>query len=303
MKRAVIDIGTNTVHLIIGEVFNGSLTRVLKKKRFYTFLGEGGIQHIGVKARTRLYNALSTFSEMINREQCQHTCVVATDAIRNADNGPEISHHIEKEYGWKISTISGLEEADFIKEGVMQALGRLNQDLIIVDIGGGSVEFIGITNDETWYKGSFPIGISRLYERFHQSEPILELDLNRLDHYLQDTLSPLWQTIRDRHKNPLLVGCAGTFEVFLSESANINFANKSEYIETKKVHSLFEKVKTRDEGMRQLIPDLPKERSKYIVVALALMNHLVRHLKASQFIVSKYALKEGVMVHEKNFLD
>ena len=225
------------------------------------------------------------------------------DAIRNADNGLEISHHIKNEYGWQIRTISGLEEADFIKEGVLQALGHSNQDLIIVDIGGGSVEFIGISNEETWYKESFPIGISRLYESFHRSEPILQLDLERLDQYLQNTLTPLWQTIKGRNKNPRLVGCAGTFEVFLSESADINFTNRSEHIETKKVYSLFEMVKTRDEEMRQLIPDLPKERSKYIVVALALMNHLVRHLNASQFIVSKYALKEGVIVNDQYFLD
>lgn len=301
MKRGLIDIGTNTAHLLIASVKEDRIDKVIYKERFYTFLGEGGLKSIRQEGIDRLAQALDSFEESLKHYNCHEIAVVATDALRNASNGPDLESHIRKRYGWPISVINGMEEAALIQLGVRQAVGSLQEDHLIMDIGGGSVEFIGLSGDERWFVASFPIGISRLYGRFHLTEPISESAIDELNEYLDSQLASLWNTIELHQKRPILIGCAGTFEIFLSSQTSEREEKVKEKIPRSKMKELLRQVRNQDLENRALVPDLPPERAKYIVVALLLIDYVLRRLDQDFFMVSTYALKEGVIVSKKYF--
>ena len=116
-----------------------------------------------------------------------------------------------------------------------------------------------------------------------------------MDQFLDDKLSKFWEKISE-YKNICLIGCAGTFEIFVEPKLLNNNSLGSFEIDIATFHSLYERVKMMSENQRDLIPDLPKERSKYIVVALGLIDNIIKHMDTDFFFVSKYALKEGAIV-------
>ncbi len=301
MKRAIIDIGTNTAHLLIAEVKDGRIMRVLDKKRFYTFLGEAGMHQISEMAIGRLIDALNNFQSSLKTYNCHKIHVIATEGLRAASNAKTIYDLIINQFQWPIRIISGDEEADLIYKGVRLSLDLNASPFLIMDIGGGSVEFIFVLDGKRVFQQSFPIGISRLYEAFHIHDPCTEEDLVRMYKYLDEALYDLWQNLPKDFRTLQLVGCAGTFEVFLTDHQQNDPEIKTSRTSTRKVRDLLQKVMRQDLNQRSLVKDLPKNRAKYIVVALALIKYVTDHIKAEDFVVSKYALKEGAITTNDYF--
>jgi len=302
MIRAIIDIGTNTAHILIAEVADGSIIRVIHKERHYTFLGEGGLDKISKDAIKRLSDALDLFKLSIESYRCDHVRVLATEGLRSAENGHQIYQRIEHTYGWPMQIISGIKESEYIYRGANQSCELSDDAALIMDIGGGSIEFIYLIDGKIRLQKSYPIGISRLYEEYQISEPISLAEKKDIIDHLNITLSEMWDTI-PLSPPPVLIGCAGTFEIFLSEEELNRKSISSAYIDTSKVKDLLSQVEAKDMSQRQLVQGLPSERAKYIVVALLLISYVIERLEIDAFIVSKYALKEGAIIDDKLFLD
>ena len=302
MIRAIIDIGTNTAHILIADVLENRIHQILHKQRHYTFLGEGGLINISSAAIDRLMHALERFEVSIKENQCKHVRVLATEALRSASNGLMIQQTLVDLFDWPIQIISGQQEAAYIYHGANQSTDLSEGDSLIMDIGGGSVEFIHIKSGSVNFQRSYPIGISRLYEHYHVSDPISQEEISHIITFLDSTLSEMWIELA-KARQIKLVGCAGTFEVFLDkkEVDNINVA--ASHVSVKKVKKLWEEVRTKNVEERKLVEDIPKERIKYIVVAILLINYVTDHLGLSDFVVSKYALKEGGIIDSSLFLD
>ena len=301
-RRAIIDIGTNTAHLLVGEIADGKL-QVLTKKRHYTFLGEDGLEHISEGAIQRLRLALVDFDIIIKKWQCKNVHIIATEGLRRANNRADIISIFDEIYRWNHTIISGHQEAEYIYRGTSQSWQESDTPTLVVDIGGGSVEFILSDKGKIIYQRSHPIGISRLYDNFHQIDPILVEDIHRMYDHLDEELIHLWTAIQGMSDAPTLIGCAGTFEVLLQEKDQMDEKVVSKKVPTTKLLSLLSSVihKTIDE--RKIVSDLPPERANYIVVALLLMNYIVKQLSATTIVVSKYALKEGAILDDDLFLD
>lgn len=302
MIRAIIDIGTNTAHILIADVVDQKIERLLHKERHYTFLGEDGLDHISEVAVDRLKAALQHFDASIKAYECYQVRVLATEGLRSASNGPDIQRMIFNRYGWPIHIISGQKEAQYIYQGA-----NLSNDLglsssLIMDIGGGSVEFIHVRDAKVIFEKSFPIGISRLYETYHIGDPISDAQIRAIYAHLETTLSEMWNEV-PKIPQPELIGCAGTFEVFLGQEDLEDMSLSAKSISIDKVERLWTEVRTKDINQRMLVKDLPKERVKYIVVAVLLIKYVTDHLKLKDFTVSKYALKEGGIIDDELFLD
>ena len=302
MKKAIIDVGTNTAHILIAEVIDNKIDRICYKKRFYTFLGEGGLDHISQNAIDRLMEALESFEISITEYGCQQVSVLATEALRSAANGPLIHQNLTSRFGWPIHIISGQKEAQYIYQGANQSTDLSDGSSLVMDIGGGSVEFIYVRDGVVSFQESYPIGISRLYEQYHISEPISNMEVDRIISHLEDTLSEMWTQVNLGH--PIkLVGCAGTFEVFLDQKDVDNLDISATIVDTQSVQSLWHEIKTKDISERSLVKGLPPARVKYIVVAVLLIKYVIDRLSLSDFVVSKYALKEGSIIDGDLFLD
>ena len=297
IKRAIIDIGTNTAHLLIGEITSGQL-QVLTKKRHYTFLGEGGLEEINKAAIQRLDIALQDFVKILQEYNCSKVHVIATEGLRSASNSTDITDVIEKTYKWPYSIITGDQEAHYIYHGASQASPLSSLPHLVMDIGGGSVEFILHDGNNITYQESHPIGISRLYEKYHHTDPITEADIHHMYDDLDQELQELWALVSTMSHSPLLVGCAGTFEVLLSPEDLHDLSLGSREVSTSHLMSLLASVIHKSIDERKIVPDLPSERANYIVVALLLMNYMVKKLSATTIRVSKYALKEGAIMDD-----
>jgi len=301
VRRALIDIGTNTAHLLIGDVVDGRISSVLHKKRFYTFLGVNGLDFIAEDALSKLWTALDAFSETIERYNVKAVSVIATEGLRSASNGPDIQDHISNHYGWQIKIISGAEEAQLIYQGVNEAIDLRDATYLVMDIGGGSVEMILIRDQEILLSKSYPIGIARLYDRFHVVDPIDPAEITKMHSYLDEILDELWTMIEQQPEPIKLVGCAGTFEILMSSYAKDDISITHEYVSRDRLDKLYHQVTEAPEEGRSQVSGIPPERAQYIVVALALIKYVSDIISSAELIISKYALKEGAIVNSDYF--
>ena len=166
MKLAIIDLGTNTCNLLIAEITGKGYT-LIHQSKVGVKLGKGGIHKntLTPEAFDRATAALLTHKQTIARYSPDKVLTLATSAVRDAANQAEFTRHLLAETGLTLETISGEREAQLIFEGVQLALGELPNHSLIMDIGGGSNEFIEPQNNEVFWKASFPLGMARVLEQ------------------------------------------------------------------------------------------------------------------------------------------
>jgi exopolyphosphatase / guanosine-5'-triphosphate,3'-diphosphate pyrophosphatase len=300
-RIAVIDLGTNTFHLLIVECI-GDDQKILFKDRVAVKIGKGGINNsvITDDAMLRALNALKNFRKTIDEYKVDTICATATSAVRSAQNGNELVALIKKETGIEVQVISGDKEAELIYYGVKSALNLGDEKSLIVDIGGGSVEFIICDGKGIFWKQSFEIGAQRLLDLFHVHDPIRREDIVKLHAYLQEKLLPLRQACA-QYKPTVLVGSSGSFDTIsdidaFSKGMTISIEQKKEYL--LKVDS-FERIywdmihKNKEQRLR--IPGMIEMRVDMIVVAVYLIKFVMESYDIHKIRVSSYALKEGVL--------
>lgn len=307
MRIAIIDMGTNTFHLMIVEVRKGDFHIVYREKTAVK-IGEKGINRdmITKEAIDRALTALISFKEIIEREKVDQIYATATSAIRNASNGKELVKLIKAETGISTRIISGLQEAEYIYYGVKRALKIGDEPGLIMDIGGGSIEFIIGTSKKILWKQSFEIGGLRMVEKFHKHDPITANEIEAVKEYLRENLEELFE-VYVRYKPKTLIGSSGTFDT-LSDIYRLRNnidrdPNQTELPLTMEAFSeIYQELlrKTKDE--RLAIPGMIPLRVDMIVVASALIDFVIDKLDIKNIRVSAYALKEGVLLSTLNAL-
>ncbi len=298
-RIAIIDMGTNTFHLLIAEKRNGHYV-IIHRERIASKIGVGGINDgvITVEGIDRAIAALKEFKKVLDEWRVANATAFGTSALRNARNGQEIIEKIKAEIGIDALLISGEEEAEYIYKGVRAAVPLGKEKSLIVDIGGGSVEFIIGNQAEIFWKQSLEIGGQRLLERFHRHDPILKEEVDQIEQFLDEALKPLLVQLEIHHPNTL-VGSSGTFDT-LSEiycyQQNIPYNEEPETPLTSQAFNEIYKlllVKSREERMQ--IPGMIEMRVDMIVVACCLIEFLIHNHSFQTIRVSTYSLKEGVL--------
>lgn len=299
-RIAIIDMGTNTFHLLIAES-EGKGYNIIFRDRLAVKIGMGGINDgiITEDGYHRALLAMQSFKNVMDQYHINTTYAFGTSALRNARNGREIAARIEEVTGIKVNIISGDLEAEYIYYGVRAALGLGHDKNLIVDIGGGSVEFIIGDHDNIFWKKSFEIGAQRLLEKFHTTDPIKAEEIIRLENYIDDALAPLWKAL-DQFQPDVLVGSSGTFDTLSDIFCITHHIHKSpEEIETPLTLEAFYEIhnillgKNRDERMK--VPGMIEMRVDMIVVACCLVRYLLEKHAFNRIRVSTYSLKEGVL--------
>ncbi len=308
MKVAVIDMGTNTFHLIIVEVYLGDFKIIFRQKEAVK-IGQNGINDgkITEDAIERAIKTLVDFKEIIAEHGASKTFATATSAIRNARNGLDLVSLIKSKVGIETRVISGLQEAEYIYFGVQKALKIGAIPALIMDIGGGSIEFIIGTDTEIKWKQSFEIGGQRMVEKFQKNDPMTADQRIEQRAYLEDNLQELFDACEQYHPQTL-IGSSGTFDTLsdmysLKEEISLE-AGLTEFPMTLAGYNAIYKelmVKTRDE--RLAIPGMIPLRVDMIVVACELIDYIIKKVKINDIRVSAYALKEGVLLKTIHSLD
>ncbi|MEE1944951.1 exopolyphosphatase [Pedobacter sp. KR3-3] len=302
MKIAVIDLGTNTFHLIIAEK-NGSQTpQVVFKTNKPVKLGEDITKAnlIIQAAFERGIACLKEFKAIADRFGVSQIKAMATSGVRSAHNGSEFVKEARIQAGINIEVIDGEQEATYIYEGVKWS-GAITGKSLIMDIGGGSTEFILCSEEKVIWKKSYNIGAARLMQRFFKSDPINEHDKQAILTHLAEELEAL-KAICKEHKPQTLIGSAGAFETFagmidpMLDIDHVATANISLEAYQKLSHQLIKATHQERANMPRLIP----LRVDMIVMASILTNYVLSELGIAQMKLSTYDLKMGVLASLSN---
>ncbi|MTI22429.1 exopolyphosphatase [Fulvivirga sp. RKSG066] len=298
---AIIDCGTNTFHLLIVKPVIDGQDEIILKEKIVVKIGEGGIndQIIVPAAENRALSALKSFSDKITAHNATKVFAFATSAFRNARNGEELKQKVKLETGIDINIIPGDQEASFIFEGVKTAMPIGREPVLVMDIGGGSVEFIIGNSEEVLWKESFELGAQRLLDLFHNTEPISKNDLNRLESFLLEKLASLLENIKAFGPN-VLIGSSGTFDTLSDIYCAANNISIDENASERPLtigsfKAIFVDLVSKNREERLVIPGMIEMRVDMIVVASALIEFLLNQHPFNELRVSTYALKEGVL--------
>ncbi len=293
-QYAVIDCGTNTFHLLIAAPqADGSFREIFRERQFVK-LAENGIKRIGEKPYQRALAALRHYATVIDQHQVEKVRVSGTAALRTADNGPAFVAQVLRETGLEICTIPGSEEAQLIYRGVKRAIGPMSGRWMVMDIGGGSVEFI-ISDQEgvRWFK-SFPVGVAVTYRDFHRSEPITIEEIDETVAFLTHELHDLKEALQ-RFPTKHLIGAAGTFDVIAAQLGANHPTPNSTAIELGQFQAFYEKIVAATRTERYAMTHIHDDRADMIVVALILVKYILELAQIEQLTVSNFSMKEGML--------
>jgi exopolyphosphatase/guanosine-5'-triphosphate,3'-diphosphate pyrophosphatase len=299
-KAAVIDMGTNTFHLLLVEI-NGVSFKTIFKEKIPVKIGQGGINQdfLAPEALKRAMHTLRHFKNLIDGEGINNTFAFATSAVRNAKNGEEFVQTVKSEIGIEINVISGEQEAQLIYEGIKLS-GSLNGQVeLMMDIGGGSVEFIIGTSQEVFYKESFEIGGQRLMELFHHHDPILPKEISAINTYLTEKLHPLLEAIQT-FKPTGLVGASGTFDtltdMYFESMLQCKLTGQHVFeLPIDDFNRIYLDLLSKNHEERMAIPGMIPMRADMIVVAATLIDFILQLIPIRSITCSHYALKEGAI--------
>ena len=299
-KAAVIDMGTNTFHLLLVEL-HGKEFNTLYKEKVAVKLGQGGItqNQIIPEAEKRALHTLSHFKTLIDGENIDQIFAFATSAVRNATNGPDFVKKVKDVLDIQIHVISGEEEAQLIYEGIHFSGALDEQTYLMMDIGGGSVEFIIGNAEQAFWKQSFEIGGQRLLDAFHYHDPILPEEVEKLEQYCAEKLQPLLDAIA-RHRPSGFVGASGTFDTLVDmyyagmQQSKLTGQHVFE-LPVINFFQLFKLLISKNRTERLQIPGMIAMRVDMIVVASCLIDFILQHVQVESIRCSHYSLKEGAV--------
>lgn len=302
MKIAVIDIGTNTFKLMIVRVQDDGRFTVIYKEKIPVKLGEGGINNdiISHTPFQRGLKAMKTHKATIDKFEADRVLAFATSAIRSAKNGRDFAKKVKAETGIEIEIISGDREAELIYYGVRQALQLGKERCLVMDIGGGSTEFIIADQEKIYWKHSFDLGAARLLEEINPSEPITKAEIKRLKAYLDEHLQLLWGAC-ELYPVQTLIGSSGSFDslaemIYHRFHTEENPLVKTEYhFDLKHFEAMYKILINSTIEKRFRIKGLAAMRVEMIVVAVIMIKYVFRQLDLEKMRLSTYSLKEGIL--------
>lgn len=302
---AVIDLGTNTFHLLIIETGAAGAFRIIDKVKEPVKLGEGAAETgaIAPEAFERGLAALEKFSGIIAAKKAARVLAYGTSAIRSARNGPEFVAAARARSGIEIQAINGNEEASLIYEGIRYGLPLpVHDDVLMVDIGGGSVEFVVGNKLGAKLLRSLRVGAARMLARVAPDDPIPLRQQESVKTIYREEMRDLLPELRE-FKLRKLIGSSGSYETLGTLAAH-DAGEKilKDYLNGYKVSpgrfaKIHERLMSSNRAERLKMPGMEELRVDMILMGSLLTDLLIEELGLEEIIVSEYALKEGMLVH------
>ena len=302
--KAVIDIGTNTFHLLIANVDHQNNINIIYKNTIAVKLGEGGVNkgYITEQAFARGISALEEFRLQLDNYQVLDVLATATAAVRDAANGQEFIKQAFIKAKIKISMIDGLQEAEYIYAGAKGAGVLSNSTDLIMDIGGGSVEFMICNQDQIFWKNSYQLGAARLLADFYQHhERLTKTVIEDIHQLFKSKLSDLFIEITN-YKPSKLIGTAGSFD---SLATMISFgkpevydANQNRFFNFEKLEimNLLQSIIHSNHEQRAKMNGLIPLRVDMILMASVITQFIINEFNIHQIVTCSYSLKEGLIL-------
>ena len=303
MRHAIIDLGTNTCNLLIAEVDSTDF-KILHQSKQLVKLGDNKIQEIEISPETteRTLQSFQIHTKIIQKYNVENVKVIATSAVRSAENKIGFIEKLSDQTGWIVKVISGEKEAELIFKGVLLAFNNFENPSVILDIGGGSNELILAYQKEMLWKESRPTGMARVINRFEISDPILPNEIKILQKYYSEEHKNAFQKCKTEGVKTL-IGCSGAFDTIADIIDEVEPGKKQRTMqqitieEFYAVHNTLIKS-TREQRLKMRGMDFV--RVDLIVPAVIFIEQLIAEIGIATIIQTDFALREGVLFDEMN---
>jgi exopolyphosphatase/guanosine-5'-triphosphate,3'-diphosphate pyrophosphatase len=289
MRVGVVDLGTNSTRLLVADVDDGHVDEV-ERRTDITRLGEGVDKRRKLLPVpiARVRNVLAEYRRGLDAQGAERVLAIGTSAIRDAENGEAFLGEVEWSYGFKARLLSGDEEAELTARGVANGR-RLDEDTLVLDIGGGSTELITAAK-----RLSLDIGSVRLTERFLASDPPTREELNACAAAVREALPEL----EPKHA----IGVAGTITTLAAlELGGYDPEQVHGYQLTRDaVEAQLERLASLPLAERRELPGLEPERAPVIVAGAVIVDEVLRRYGLDELEVSERDLLHGAALEAAN---
>ncbi|MEM1392321.1 MAG: Ppx/GppA phosphatase family protein [Cyanobacteria bacterium P01_H01_bin.150] len=304
---AAIDLGTNSVHMVIVRIEPQIPSfSIIGKEKETVRLGDRDIEtgNLKLKIMERTVNALKRFQDIAKTLNAEAIIAVATSAVREAPNGREFLYRIKNELNLDVDLISGQEEARRIYLGVLSGMEFNNEAHTIIDIGGGSTEIILGDSHEERCLSSTKVGAVRLTSELITTDPISDQEYNYLQAYARGMLERAIEEVLSNinfGERTRLVGTSGTIETL----ANIHAKETLDSIPStlngysftlKDLRELVSRLRKMTNSERAEVPAMPEKRSEVILAGAVILQEAMTLLGVESITTCERALREGVIV-------
>lgn len=295
---AVIDLGTNTCNLLIAEHQDKSYQIIFQGKEVVK-LGKEGIDknRLTEDGLERAIRAIQKHQERISTFGVSEVVIIATSAVREASNKEWFQQQIKANTGLELQIISGEKEAQLIFDGVKLAFDKIEDQTLILDIGGGSNEFILTQNNEPVWKQSFPLGMARVIEQIPPSDPLTPEEIQQINKWFTNRLEPLWPQLQDI-KVPLLIGCSGAFDTLADLIDQTGPGTKIRIKQEIKMDDfirIYETLIKSTTAERSEMKGMESIRIEMIVPSVLFIKLIIDRLNIPKIYQTDFALREGVL--------
>jgi exopolyphosphatase/guanosine-5'-triphosphate,3'-diphosphate pyrophosphatase len=291
MRRAVIDLGTNTFNLLIADT---QTHQILFQTKEGVALGMGGIneKRISPDAQARALKTLQQFKVLCDQWEVAQIHAIGTSALRDAQNAADLVQKVADELAIQIEIITGLQEANLIYKGVALTY-PFEQPALIMDIGGGSTEFIAADSKGPFVAQSFDIGVSRLFQHFTFQDPYSQEDIQRVEAYLAQHCQPFFEQALPE----ILIGASGSFETFyeLLEGSFFEANGQAQKVNTEHFFKMLDQIIASTQAERDANPHIIAIRKRMAPLAAIKTRWVLQKTQAKQIFISPNSLKEGVL--------
>ncbi len=297
-RVAAIDIGSNSVRLLVAEALRGGAYRILDEEREPTRLGrsvdsKGALDE---EAMEKTIQALKTFRQIAEGFQATQLRTIATCAVREARNGPDFCRRVREQVGLEVEVITGEREARYAFASVQNAFDLSGKNVVVADIGGGSTEIVFATGSLIESISSTPLGAVRLTEQFGTAEGQQE-PFERLEDEINACL-------KKRVPKPLfaphfLVGCGGTFttlaELMMASKRQADLPVGGYRVSHAEVRHLLDRLRKTPLRSRRSVAGMTPDRADIIIAGLAIIDGLMRRFRTNALLVHTRGVRDGLV--------
>jgi exopolyphosphatase/guanosine-5'-triphosphate,3'-diphosphate pyrophosphatase len=301
MRLAGVDIGTLTCRLLIADLATDGRLIEIRSERRILRLGEGVDQtkRLSVMAMDRVVQYLSEWREIIEASYVDATAAVATSAVRDAANRDEFLDRVKREAGFEVELISGEEEARRTMLGIRSGLPAGVTDVLALDIGGGSTEFIMDCPGQPPIVRSIDIGVVRLCERLLHHDPPTGKEVRQAREWVASETTAAVAGMGN-YQTATFVGTAGTVTSLAAMAQKLSTYEPARIhnykLQLTAIQELEQTLLSRKKADRAGLPGLEKGREEVIAAGAIIIRTIMETLGLSVVLVSDLGLREGVLI-------
>ena len=304
MRLGVLDVGSNTVHLQIVDTSPGARPNPTfnykEELKLTQYISEDNL--VSDEGIEKLRSCIKRAIEQSASVQTQELLPFATSALREAINGDEIINSINKDFKIDLQVLSGEEEAKLTFLAARRWFGWSSGRLLVIDIGGGSLEMAVGVDESPEIATSLPLGAARLTKNFLKGDPYTDKSIRALRDHIEDKLEQILPSLVKHQDSDRAIATSKTLRT-LARLAGDWFDGNGKNIKVEAIRKISAKLSEMDEMTRAKLPGVSENRASQIVAGAFVAESVMRNLDIKELEICPWALREGVVLKWMDWME